>query len=410
MKVQRMSYRWVIVAIGCIIFFLEWGIQYSYGIFLTELCSDFGWTRTIISGGFSTYMVWHSIMNVPAGWLNDKYGPRLTLTLSIIFLCAGCSLMSTVSAPWQLYLFFGILSGTGNGLCFVPVTSTISRWFVEKRGIALGIALAGIGMGTLVLVPFAQFLISNFEWRSSYLILAGILLIVGLPLSQLMRGQSSGIESVSGGETEMIREDKHDTQSKVNFILKEAVTTKAFWFLFLMYAFLILVLQMVMVHLKALAVDIGITPVMAATFVGLVGGVSILGRIVMGGSSDKFGRKACFFVCFLLVGIAMLWLMEAQQVWQFYIFSAVFGFGYGGCIPLFPAITADWFGTRSHGKIFGTLSLAAGIGGAIGPLLGGHIFDLTGSYDIAIVTGITLAFIAAACSFLVKAPQKPKEI
>jgi len=279
----------------------------------------------------------------------------------------------------------------------VPVTSTVSRWFLGKRGTALGITLAGIGIGTLILAPFAQLLIFNFDWRNSYLIIAGIVIIVGLPLSQLMRLQPAGTGLVSNSEME----------SEVDFRFKQAIKTKAFWFLFVMYGVLILVVQMVMVHLKALITDIGIMATIAATILGLIGGVSILGRIVMGSGSDKFGRKAFFFIGFLLIGVAMLWLMKASQAWHFYLFSALFGFGYGGCIPLFPAITADWFGTKFHGSIFGALLIAAGIGGAIGPLLGGYIFDLAGSYDIAIATGATLSFIAAACGLLIKVPERP---
>ena len=394
-----MFYGWVIVASGCIIFLLAWGFQYSYGIFFTELCQDFGWTRTIISGGYSLFMLWHSILSLPAGWLNDKYGPRLTLALSIISLGAGYGLMSIINAPWHLYLFFGILVGTGNGFCFVPVTSTISRWFLKKRGMALGITLSGIGIGTLILAPFAQFLIFNFDWRNSYLIIAGIVIIIGLPLSQLMRLHPAETGLVSNSEME----------SEVDFRFKQAIKTKAFWFLFVIYAILILILQMVMVHLKALVVDIGIMPTIAATILGLIGGVSILGRIVIGSYSDKFGRKVFFFIGFLLIGIAMLLLMEAREAWQFYIFSALFGFGYGSCIPLFPAITADWFGTEFHGSIFGALAIAPGIGGAIGPLLGGYIFDLAGSYDIAIATGAALSFLAATSSSLIKPPKRYKE-
>jgi len=162
---------------------------------------------------------------------------------------------------------------------------------------------------------------------------------------------------------------------------------------------------MVMIHLKAYAVDFGVAEMTAATAIGLTGGASIVGRIVIGGLSDKIGRKTSFFICYLLLAVMMLWLLEARQPWQFYLFSVIFGFGYGGCVPLFPAVVGDWFGQKSYGSILGMLTISLGIGGAIGPLLAGYVYDLRGSYDIAIITGVVVLFIAMGCSLALKAPH-----
>ncbi|MEA3442698.1 MAG: OFA family MFS transporter [Chloroflexota bacterium] len=398
-------YGWIIVAIGSTILALEWGFQYSYGIFFTELCQNLNWTRAMVSGGYSLFMLWHSISYLISGRLNDKYGPRLTLAISIIALTAGYALMSTIKAPWQLYIFYGIMLGTGAGFGYVPIASTVSRWFVAKRGMALGITTAGIGIGTLALAPFAQFLISQFAWRASYLIIAAILLVIGLPISQMMRLEPSAKGLLPDGVEEIVKEDKHDSSSPaVDFTLTQATKTKAFWTLFAMYASLNFAIQLIMVHLKAYATDMGITPMIAATVVGLVGGISILGRMAMGSVSDKIGRRAGFFIGYLSMAVIMLWLLKATQAWQFYLFSSIFGFGYGSCMVLFPAIIADWFGIKFHGTIFGVLSLAPGIGGAIGPLIAGYTFDATQSYDTVIVIGAVILFIAVACSFIIKAP------
>jgi MFS family permease len=266
-----------------------------------------------------------------------------------------------------------------------------------------------MGIGTLALAPFAQFLISKFDWRNSYLIIAGILLVIGLPISRLMRLDPSEKGLLPNGVMEMVEGSEHDSSSStVDFTPKQAIKAKVFWLLFVMYVFLSFAIQMVMVHLKAYATDVGIVPMTAATILGLVGGISILGRIAMGSASDKIGRKISLLIAFLLMAMMMLWLIKARQPWQFYLFSAIFGFGYGGCIPLFPAVIADWFGTKYHGTIFGVMMLSPGIGGAIGPLLGGYIFDTTGSYNIAIIAGAVILFIAAGCSFALKAPQAGK--
>jgi sugar phosphate permease len=317
--------------------------------------------------------------------------------------------MSLINVPWQLYVIYGIIIGTGAGFGFVPVTSTVSRWFVEKRGLALGITVAGIGIGTLVMAPFAQFLIFKFDWRTSYLFIAALLLIIGLPVSQLMRLHPSEKGLVPYG-TRKIGIGNKETDSPLlnttDFSFRQAINTKAFWLLCIMYMFLVFSVQMMMVHLKAHAVDLGVAEMAAATTIGIIGGSSILGRITMGSLSDRIGRKTSLFIAYLFMAIAMLWLLKATQLWQLYLFSAIFGFGYGSNVPLFPAVTADWFGTKAHGIIFGAVSVAGGIGGALGPPLAGYVFDTFGYYDIAFIVSAVLLFMAAICSFLIRMPYQ----
>ncbi len=394
-------YGWVIVAAGGTILLVEWGCQYSYGVFLTELCGDLGWTRALVSGAYSLYFLWHGIFYFVAGSLTDRYGPRLMLMISILILGSGYALMSTIDAPWHLYVVYGIVVGTGMSFGYLPVTSTVSRWFMERRGTALGLTVAGVGMGTLILAPFAQFLIYEFDWRTSYLILAGLVVIIALPVSRLMSRDPSEKGLLPYGMKELEPESKQNDKpasSAVDLSLKRAIQTRQFWLLSAMYACLVLAVQMVMVHLKAYAIDFNVAEMAAATAVGLVGGASIGGRIVMGSLSDRIGRKASFSIAYFLMAIIMLWLLKARQPWEFYLFSTVFGFGYGACVPLFPAVIADLFGTRFHGSIFGALSVAAGLGGMVGPLLAGYVFDITGSYNIAFIIGAAVLFLALACS------------
>ncbi len=403
----RIFYGWVIVAAGCTILVLEFGCQYSYGIFFTELRTDLGWTGTMVSGAYSLFMFTHGVTYFWAGSFSDRHGPRLTLMMSIIAMSTGYALMSTISVPWQLYTFYGVIIATGLSFGYMPVVSSVSRWFVRRRGTALGITVAGIGMGTLALAPFAQFLIFRFDWRVAYLILAGLFFIIVFPVSRLMRLEPSekGLLPYGTGETSVESKWSDDSPpSIVDFTVRQAMKTKSFWLLFVVYVLVLIPIQMVMVHLKAYAVHFGVAEMTAAVALGLVGGVSIVGRIAMGSVSDKIGRKASFIIAFLLMAVMMLWLLKARQPWQFYLFSAIFGFGYGGIVPLFPAIVGDWFGMRYYGSILGVLSLAVGIGGAIGPLLAGYVFDSFGSYNIAIVVGAAVLFVAAGCSCVIKAP------
>lgn len=402
----RLFYGWVVVGSGCAILALVWGFQYSYGVFFTELCNDLGWTRTAVSGAYSLFMLWHSICYLVAGRLNDRYGPRATLAVSVIVLAAGYALMTTVSALWELYIVYGVIIGTGCGFCFAPVTSTVCRWFVRKRGMALGITVAGIGIGTMAMAPCAQLLISGLDWRTSYLLIAAALLAIGLPISRLMRLDPAekgllpdGVEAMSE------HSDSEDSLVFVGFVLSQAIKTRAFWLLLVMFAVLNCAVQLLMVHLKAYVTGFGIAPMIAATLIGLIGIGSTPGRVVMGYVSDRIGRRKSFFTAYLLLAIMMLWLLEAREPWGLYVFSACFGFFYGSCVPLFPAITADWFGTRYHGAIFGAILLAPGIGGAVGSLLGGYVSDITGSYDIAITIAAMALLLGAVCSLVIRAPR-----
>ena len=402
-------YGWIIVAAGCVILSLGAGSHYTFGVFLTELCDDLGWTRTTVSGAFSLYMVVHALTYSVAGRLNDRYGPRLMVVISIVAITVGFSLMSIINAPWQLYVFYGIFAGAGLSFSYVPIASTIPRWFTAKRGFALGITLAGAEIGTLVIPPLAQYLISHFGWRTSYLIIAGLIFVIALPISHLLRLNPSekGLYPDGMKGTTESKGNSNPISNTADFTFKQAIKTKTFWFLFAMYTALYFAIKMVMIHLKAYATDVGITPMLAATLIGLVGGGSIVGTIAIGSISDKIGRKACFFIGYLLMAVMMLWLLKASQAGQFYLFSVVFGFGYGGSFILFPAAIGDWFGTKFHGSTFGLLSLAA-LGGAIGPLLAGYIFDTRGNYELAIIVGAVALFIAMGLSLVIKAPETSK--
>ena len=378
-------YGWVIVAAGFVVLMMAWGFQYSYGVFFESLCKEFDWTRTMVSGAYSIYMVFHCALYPVVGMVNDKYGPRRSLLFCVLLMSSGFALMSCINAPWQLYIVYGVVIAGGVSFTFLPVTSTVAHWFIERRGIALGIVTAGIGIGTMILVPLAQFLISDFGWRNSYLILAGLILIVVLPISRLMRLNPSEKGLLPYGAEEANGSKANDSLANIaDFTVKEALRQRAFWILFVISIFYIMAIQTIMVHLKAYATDVGIPSMVAATILGVVGGASVLGRITMGSASDRIGRKQAYLISLLLMAIMMLWLMRVEQLWQFYLFAAIFGFGYGGCIPLGPAILGDWFGTKSHGSIFGVLTLSGVVGG-IGPVMAARIYDGMGSYNLAFI-------------------------
>lgn len=397
-------YGWVIVAAASTIIALQWGCNQSYGIFLTELCDDLGWSKTTVSGAYSMGFMLGTILGVLAGRLNDKYGPRLMFVGSIVTVSSGLALMSTMNATWQLYLFYGFIVNVGLAFAWVPAISTVAHWFIRKRGMALGITHGGIGMIVLLMMPFIQFLIIRFGWRSSYVILASILLVLCLPVSRLVSLNPSDKGLYPDGIPITI-ESKENTSLKPNtwnFTSTQAIKTKQFWILFLLCAIFDLSIG-ISIHLKAYVIGFDISEMTAATIMGLRSGAYAVGTIIISKLSDRIGRKTPLTISFFTMALMMFWLMKASHPWEFYLFSIISGFA-GGSYALFAAIVADWFGTKFHGSIYGMIGIGEGIGGAIGPLLAGYIYDTTGSYKLAFIILATAFLIGTGLSLVAKAP------
>ncbi len=399
-------YGWVIVAGVSVILSLQWGCIDTYGIFLTELHSDLGWTKTAISGAYSLFSIISCSLSILTGSLNDRYGPRLILMISIIVIGTGYVLMSTLSAIWQLYVFYGVIAAIGASFGWVPAISTVSRWFTKKRGMALGIAQAGAGIGSFIMPPLSQFLILKFGWRVSYLILSGFLFVIGIPASRLMRPNPSKKGLYPDGMEDSIenKESANSMPGIVDFSFRQALRTRQFWLLFIMYATAALPIGM-LVHLKAYMLEFGISEMTAATVIGIRSAAFVIGALVISRLSDRIGKKVPLFICFLVMTVTMLWLIRATQPWEFYLFSIISGFTWGS-LTLFPAIAADWFGTKFHGSIYGAFEIGFGIAGGVAPLLAGYIFDTRGNYELAIIIMATGLFIAMGLSCVISSPQE----
>ena len=403
---KRIFYGWVIVAAASLIVALVWGCDETYVIFLPELCQELGWTRTAVSGAYSLGFIIATALGIVAGRLNDRHGPKLMLIICLVISSLGFALMSTMKATWQLYLFYGLIANIGMGFAWVPSISTVTHWFVKKRGLALGIAEAGIGIGLFIMPPFIQFIMISFGWRISYLILSGLLLVIGLPVSTLMRLDPSekGLYPDGMEESTENKENNDLISSTADFTFRQAIGTNQFWRLFAINTVYSLRIG-IAIHLKAYMIGFGIPEMVAATGIGLRSGAYTVGAIVISKLSDRIGRKIPFIVSFFLMAAMMLWLIKARQPWEFYLYFAIAGFSAGSFV-LFPAVIGDWFGLKFHGSILGLLDLATGIGAAVGPLLAGYIFDSRGSYELAIIITAIALFIGAGLSFFIEAPPK----
>lgn len=401
-------YGYVIVAAAFSIVIIAHGAQYTFGIFFKPILTEFGWTSAATSGAFSLYLVLWGLLSIFVGRLNDSFGPRIVMTASGFFLGLGYLLMSQVSVLWQLYLFYGVIIAIGMSGAWVPLISTVPKWFVKRRGLMTGIVTSGSGIGTILLSLAASRLISVYGWRISYMIVGSGVLVLLMLAAQFLRRDPQQIGQLPYGEDET-KGESLNAQAR-EFSLQEAIRTGQFWLvcaIFLCFGF---ILYTIMVHIVPHAIDLGISPIIAANIIVIIGGVNAVGRIIIGYSSDRIGVKPSLLISFILMGIALLWVMVATEVWMFYLFAIIFGFGYGGLATLTSMVTAELFGLRSLGAIVGVVMFSFTLGGAIGPLLAGSIFDISGSYKPAFLASAAVSAAGIILSSVLKPITSTKEV
>jgi len=388
----RFSGGYAMVAAAFCIQTVGWGIFVTLGVFFNPLLIEFGWTRVTISGAASLCLLIMGLFSPIAGKLNDRFGPRMTMTVCGFFLGSGCLLMSQVDTIWQLYLFYGVIVGIGISAVDVSLLSAVARWFISRKAVMSGIIKVGAAVGMLTMPPLANWLITSYGWRTSYLILGVIALVLVIPAAQFLRSGPSQMQELPNGN-EKANSGCLDSADG-GFSLWEATRTRQFWIICAIYSLALFGTRTTTVHIIPHAVDLGISATNAANVLAAIGGTSIAGRLIMGSTGDRVGNKPAAIICFLTLAVAFLWLALAGKLWMLYLFACVYGFAHGGFFTLISPLVADVFGLRSHGVILGIAIFSGTIGGAIGPVLAGHIFDITNSYQQAFFICVALSIVA----------------
>ncbi len=285
---------------------------------------------------------------------------------------------------------------------WVPAMSTIARLFVDKRGIITAIVLVGGGIGALAAPPAANWLISQFDWRTSYTIIGSLVFFVVVLSAQFLRSAQHRLGEIHHGQYEK-REDGPKLGGKP-FSLKEAVCTRQFWFCSGMVFWFGFCAYVIMVHIVPHATELGISAARAANILAIIGGLATLGRVVLGSVSNRIGNRQVFIIGFILISAASFWLLPARKEWELCLFAAVFGFGFGAGVSNSPLI-AELFGLSSHGLILGVNILGYSIGAATGPLVAGYLFDVTGSYQLAFLACAIAGILGLLLAALISRPR-----
>ncbi len=394
-------YGYVVVIASSLIMVGAIGVNYAFGVFFKPLLDEFGWTRAMTSGAVSFSWAIQGFLAVVMGILTDRLGPRLVLTVAAVLLGSGYMLMSQINELWQLYLFWGVLAGAGMSGVYIPLNTTIARWFIARRGAMTGIVVGSVGIGTLAGPLVANWLISTYDWRVSFLTLGVAVFVIMLVAAQFLKRQPASIGPMPRGEIQ----SSQQTNAQ-GAVLKEAIRTLQFWMVFGLFFAFGFCLFAVMIHVVPNSIDLGIDAAAAAGIISAIGGISIVSKVILGSTGDRTGSRSVYIISFSLMAVSMLWLMLSKQTWMLYLFAVVFGLAYGGCATSQSPIVAQLFGLRSHGLIFGMVNNGFTLGATVGPFVAGYIFDVSNSYSLAFLISAGIAVIGLACSIAIKPIRK----
>ena len=407
---QKIFYGWVITGVVFINLAMAYGAQYSFGVLFPSLIEEFKWNRQNIAGAFSLYNFMYSILGVILGRWADRFGPRIVLIFGSICLGAGIGLISQVQAPWHLYVVYGLLASWGMSATYITASPTVVKWFIEKRGLAVGLGQSGLGIGIMVIPPITGALITAFGWRQACMFLGAAVFIVLFIMAFFLIGHPEKIGLQPDGRPNKTRSApqgiiRETIDQEFTWSAAEAIHTRSFWVLTALFFCTWVFVFLPLVHLVIFAMDIGLGQRSAFIALGALGGASTLGRLVMGFLSDRIGRKPALGIDLTLQVLSWIWIMGTSTSWMLFVFAALFGFSYGGISAVFPAIIGDYFGRLQAASIIGAIFTLAGVASAIGPLVAGYIYDLTRSYQMAFLLGALTNLVALTLVFVSQPPK-----
>lgn len=413
-RVSKFYYGWIITLVGLVIVTLVYGCKLCFGTLFGSLVEEFGWSRAMVTSIFSISILVQALLQPMGGALLDRFGPRKMLALGGILMGLSLVVFGMAHSLWSIYLSYGVLFSLATVVGgFVTNTTMVSYWFNKKRGIAIGIVGAGTSLGLFIFNPLLAYLIENYGWRLSmeFLGVLAAAAIVGLvflltknrpeDVGQYIDGVNQEEERQDNNRNEIDSSGLKDQTQEQDWSFNQALKTREFWLLFLAYVGYLFAWYSITNHTVMAMCDMGLERMKAATIFGYTGLSGAIAGLVCAWIADYLrDRKYMVIIAYMLIGSGVLLLSRcAGHIGLLYFIVIIMGIGHGGGV-LMSAVVADRFGVSAMGKIWGTITMAGLLGGAIGPVVVGYIFDVTKSYSMAwmIVTGIaTVSLLCMAC-------------
>lgn len=407
---------WYVVLGAFLIQGISYSARYSFGVFVKPMALDNEWSRSVVSAGISLMILTYGVGGIFAGRLSDRIAPRWIITGGAALMAGGVFLTALITSPWQFYLCYGVLGGFGASCMGVVVcNSSVGKWFIRKRGLAIGIASIGIGVGTMAMAPLAGYVVKVYGWQAGFVMMGAAVLLIGVVLSQWFMGKNRpedyGLEPDGGDRTEERNAGPALAGGpRVPPSLRFVFADSRFWIMAVCYSLAVMAEMSALVHQVAYAQDLKIDKVAAASSLGVIGLASIAGRFFFGWFSDRISDvKYASALGFLFMAAGALLLLMTDSVTMLFAYAFLFGFGYGSIATMMPCLVADRYGRFLLGSAYGILTFfSAGIGGSAGPLIAGYIYDRTGSYTAAWILNLAvLVFVTFLILLLKKADTGP---
>lgn len=396
-------YGWVVVGAAFSVLFVAYGVQFSFGLFFTALAAEFGWSRASLSGVFSLYGGAYAFLGLFAGRLTDRWGPRAVVATGALLYGLGLALSGRISWLGQLYLTY-LLAAAGMSTAYVPCNATVVKWFTAKRGLAVGITMAGASLGTFACPPLIALLLARVGWRAAYGILGGIVfaLIAGLSLLLVREPAARGLDPYGGVPDSARRSEATATSWRPGEVLRHP----SFWGLLAVYTATWIPVFLPLVHLVPLAQDLGLGPAVGAATLSALGIGAVAGRLAMGALSDRIGRRPTLAIALGLQALSFLSLALAGSAPALLASAALFGYCYGAISSLMPSIVGDYYGPAHAGSLVGIIFGVAGPASALGPLLAGWVFDTAGAYTWAFLVSALTNLLALGLLIITRPPLR----
>jgi MFS family permease len=367
---------WRVVAVAFTAMFTTFGIAYSFGAFLLPVSDELGAGRGATAAVFSLTTLAFFGLGGLSGPAVDRVGPRPVVLVGAVALGLGLLLTSRATSLWQAYLGHGLGVGLAVACCYVPLVAVVGGWFERRRTVAVGVAVSGIGLGTLVGAPAAAALIEAVGWRQAYLVLGGVGVLVLLVCAALVRPAPVAVDAV-------------------HVPLLPRLRTRSYAVLYTAGLLLSVALFVPFVHLPAFAESRGVGAVAAAALVGMIGAASIVGRLALGALAGRIGVLRTYQGCFVLMAASFVLWLGAPSYPRLVVFALLLGVGYGGFVALGPPLVAEVFGVQGLGALLGVLYTSAAVGSALGPPLAGVLIGDGSGYGTAVTASLAVAALSA---------------
>jgi MFS family permease len=413
-------YGWIIIAVTFITMAIGVNARTAFSLFFPPIIDEFGWERGVTAGAFSFGFVVSAFVSPLIGRLMDRLGPRSVMELGVALMAGGLLLAPLTTQPWHLYLTIGVLVGAGS-IClgYSGQSLFLPNWFIRRRGLAIGFAFAGVGIGSVTLLPWAQWMIEQAGWRTACTAIGLLVLVVLAPINLLLRKRPEdlglrpdGDAAASNASATPVSNIVDRDWAGVDWTLRRALRTARFWWLAIGYAWGLYIWYAVQVHQTKYLLDVGFSPNVAVWALGAVSLLGIPGQILLGHISDRVGREwiwsascAGFAVCFAAL-IALARYPSLPLVYLMVVSQGALGYG---LTSIMGAVVVEIFQGKHYGSIFGTIMVAALAGGAAGPLVTGVLHDLRGNYTLAFLIGIGVSALSALAIWLA-APGKIRAV